>query len=339
MGLAQDRTQTLADIRAELAGLAAEFNALKAELVSSGAAMTGAAGGDALTRMDTIEAELARLTARTEAVELKLNRVVQDGTNRIGDIEYRLCEVTEGCDLATLGATSVLGGDTGAATAVVPAVPAAPTAGAELAISEQADFDRAQGVLGSGDFRGAADLFATFTQSYPGSPLTQQAHFQRATALEQLGDTSGSARAYLDAFSAAIPEAWPRRSPPWRCRGWGASRGPGQPRPRGVAGGRDDRGGAFGRWGFHRPFASVPGGRAAGRGGDGGSPVAGRKRGGDGFGGRLVRGFGRATCGAGLGTWWPAGAGLWACHMRCRSGNMGRSRATSWTPRDGRGWG
>ena len=203
MGLAQDRTQTLADIRAELAGLAAEFNALKAELVSSGAAMTGAAGGDALTRMDTIEAELARLTARTEAVELKLNRVVQDGTNRIGDIEYRLCEVTEGCDLATLGATSVLGGDTGAATAVVPAVPAAPTAGAELAISEQADFDRAQGVLGSGDFRGAADLFATFTQSYPGSPLTQQAHFQRATALEQLGDTSGSARAYLDAFSAA----------------------------------------------------------------------------------------------------------------------------------------
>lgn len=204
VGLAQDRTQTLADIRAELAGLAAEFNALKAELVSSGAAMTGAAGGDALTRMDTIEAELARLTARTEAVELKLNRVVSDGTNRIGDIEYRLCEVTEGCDLATLGATSVLGGNGGAATtAPVAAVPAAPTAGAELAISEQADFDRAQGVLGSGDFRAAADLFATFTQSYPGSPLTQQAHFQRATALEQLGDTSGSARAYLDAFSAA----------------------------------------------------------------------------------------------------------------------------------------
>lgn len=199
----QDRTQTLADIRAELAGLAAEFNALKAELVSSGAAMTGAAGGDALTRMDTIEAELARLTARTEAVELKLNRVVSDGTNRIGDIEYRLCEVTEGCDLATLGATSVLGGETGAAPAAVVAVPAAPLAGAELAISEQADFDRAQGVLGSGDFRTAADLFATFTQSYPGSPLTQQAHFQRATALEQLGDTSGSARAYLDAFSAA----------------------------------------------------------------------------------------------------------------------------------------
>jgi hypothetical protein len=65
--------------------------------------------------MDTIEAELARLTARTEEVELKLNRVVSDGTNRIGDIEYRVCEVTEGCDPTTLGATPTLGGDARAA--------------------------------------------------------------------------------------------------------------------------------------------------------------------------------------------------------------------------------
>jgi tol-pal system protein YbgF len=211
LGHAQDRTQTLADIRAELGALAAEFNALKAELVSSGAATNGAAGGDALTRMDTIEAELARLTARTEEVELKLNRVVSDGTNRIGDLEYRLCEVTEGCDPATLGATTTLGGDTGApagGTGVEPVAtdpgatdPGAGT-GAELAVSEQDDFDRAKGVLASGDFRAAADLFATFTQSYPGGPLTQEAHFLRGDALTQLGDTSGAARAYLDAFSS-----------------------------------------------------------------------------------------------------------------------------------------
>ena len=68
-----------------------------------------------MQRMDTIEAELARLTARTEEVELKLNRVVSDGTNRIGDIEYRLCEATEGCDPTTLGSTPTLGGDIAAA--------------------------------------------------------------------------------------------------------------------------------------------------------------------------------------------------------------------------------
>jgi tol-pal system protein YbgF len=204
--VAQDRTQTLADIRAELAGLAAEFNALKAELVSSGAAATGAAGGDALQRMDTIEAELSRLTARTEEVELKLNRVVADGTNRIGDIEYRLCEVTEGCDVTTLGATSVLGGGTasgGAVAAPVVTDPAPAAGGAELAVSEQADFDRAKEVLGTGDFRGAEALFATFAQSYPGGPLTQEALFLRGEALTSLGETSNAARAYLDAFTAA----------------------------------------------------------------------------------------------------------------------------------------
>lgn len=208
LGHAQDRAQTLADIRAELSALAAEFNALKAELVSTGAATSGAAGADALTRMDTIEATLARLTARTEEVELKLNRVVADGTNRIGDIEYRLCEVTEGCDPANLGATPTLGGDTGGAAAPAPVADAgaAPTTdttgGAELAVAEQQDFDRAKEVLGTGDFRGAAELFATYAQSYPGGPLVPEAHFLRGEALTNQGDTANAARAYLDAFSA-----------------------------------------------------------------------------------------------------------------------------------------
>ena len=106
--LAQDKAQTLADIRVELGTLAAEFNALKSELVTTGAASNGSAGGSALQRLDTIEAALSRLTAKTEEVELKLNRVVSDGTNRIGDIEFRLCEVTEGCDLAALPDTPTL---------------------------------------------------------------------------------------------------------------------------------------------------------------------------------------------------------------------------------------
>lgn len=206
-GFAQGREQTLADIKAELGALSAEFNALKAELVASGGVQSGAAGGDALQRLDAIEAELVRLTAKTEEVELKVNRVATDGTNRIGDIEFRLCDVTEGCDVATLGETPPLGG----AAAVVPGaqigadatgeVAAPATEGAELAIGEQADFDRAREVLATGDFRGAADLFAAFAQSYPGGPLTQQAHFERGGALSELGDTSNAARAYLEAFS------------------------------------------------------------------------------------------------------------------------------------------
>ncbi len=213
---AQDKAQTLADIRAELDVLMADFTKLKAELVQSGAAAQGAGGGDALGRMDAIEAELTRLTAKTEEVELKLNKVVADGTNRIGDIEFRLCEVTEGCDPATLPATPTLGGGAtagGAAPAPVVGETTAPadpatlggTAAAgdqpELALNEKADFDKANALYTSGDFRGAADQFATFAQNYPGGPLTQEAAFLRGEALAQLGDTAGSARSYLEAFS------------------------------------------------------------------------------------------------------------------------------------------
>ena len=199
LALAQDRAQSLADIKAELATLGAQFEALKAELVTTGAAQSGAAGGSALERLNAIEAELMRLTAKTEEVELRLNRVVQDGSLRINDLTFRVVEL-EGGDLSAVGQAPPLGGEAPAVIAS-PVDPAPTAGGAELAIGEQADFDRAKGVLGQGDFRTAADLFATFTTTYPGGPLTQEANFLRAEALAQLGDTANSARAYLEAFS------------------------------------------------------------------------------------------------------------------------------------------
>jgi tol-pal system protein YbgF len=200
---AQASPETLADIKAQIGALSAEFNALKSELVASGAAASGAAGGDALQRLDAIEAALSRLTSKTEEVELRLNRVVQSGTTQLGDLQFRVCELEEGCDVGALPDLS-LGGPAPVAAADPVVVPDAPaTGGAELAIGEQADFDRAQGVLGNGDFRTAADLFATFTQSYPGSPLTQAAQLRRGDALSSLGETSNAARSYLDAFSGA----------------------------------------------------------------------------------------------------------------------------------------
>ena len=206
--IAQDKAQTLADLKTELGQLMAEFNALKSETVSTGATGGSFGAGDALQRLDAIEAELMRVTALAEEIELKLNRVVTDGTNRIGDIEYRLCEATEGCDPANLPETPMLGGDNAAApveSAAEPVAGADPApsedAGPELAMGEKADFDRAKEVLGQGDFRTAADLFATFAQSYPGGPLSQEAAFLRGEALVQLGDKAGAARAYLDAYS------------------------------------------------------------------------------------------------------------------------------------------
>ena len=48
-GFAQD-AQTLADIRAEIGRLQADFNSLKSELVNSGAAATGVAAAEGMLR-------------------------------------------------------------------------------------------------------------------------------------------------------------------------------------------------------------------------------------------------------------------------------------------------
>lgn len=200
---AQDRDQTLADIRQELSVLFVEIQRLKRELSTTGSPSVSVQGTSALQRIDAIEAELSRLTAATEALDNRVNRVVADGTNRIGDLEFRLVEL-EGGDLGQLGETTTLGGDDIAA--VLPATPAAPvlqpeTGGVELAASEQYDFDEAKGLYETGSYADAADKFQVFSETYLGGPLTGQAHFWRGESLDALGDKANAARAYLEAFS------------------------------------------------------------------------------------------------------------------------------------------
>ena len=202
--LAQDG-QTLADIRQELTVLNVELQKLKRELSTTGSAQVQPLPASVLERVNAMESELQRVTAKTEELESRINRVVADGTNRVADLEFRLVEL-EGGDISTLGETSTLGGDTGAAAdAVVAEAPATPPAtdGPELAVGERADFERAQEALASSDFRGAADLFATFNQTYPGGPLAAEADLRRGEALKALGDDREAARAFLASFSTA----------------------------------------------------------------------------------------------------------------------------------------
>ncbi|WP_095588280.1 tol-pal system protein YbgF [Actibacterium ureilyticum] len=200
--MAQDQDQTLADIRQEMSVLFVEVQRLKRELSTTGGAASPAVGGTALERIDAIEAQLQRLTQKAEQLENRINQVVSDGTNRLGDLEFRLCELEKGCDIGKLGETSTLGGGALPAAPAPAPQPAAPNT-PELAVSERADYDRAKAALDAGDYRNAADLFSAFTQTYPGGPLSSQAHFQRGEALRELGETAPAARAYLESFSGA----------------------------------------------------------------------------------------------------------------------------------------
>lgn len=195
-GVAVAQDQTLADIRQELSVVYVEIQKLKRELSTTGGVNGGQNNGSLLDRIDTLEAQLKSVTAFSEEIELRLERVVSDGTNRIGDLEFRICELEPKCDIGTLTMGSTLGGDTSA----VNAAPA-PESNVQLAVGEEADFAAAKAALDAGNFTDAVGMFDAFTTNYPGSRLSQEAHFLRGTSFESLSETSSAARAYLASFS------------------------------------------------------------------------------------------------------------------------------------------
>jgi len=197
---AQDQ-QTLADIRQELTVLHVEIQRLKRELSTTGAPSSDVSGSTVLDRVGAIETELQRLTLQTEEMGHRIDRIVADGTNRIGDLEFRLVEL-EGGDIGALGETTTLGGgELPAAGGDAGQAKDAGAATGELAIGEQADFDAAEKLLAEGLYQDAAEKFSAFNQAYPGSPLAPAAEFSRGKALDGLGDTREAARAYLAAFT------------------------------------------------------------------------------------------------------------------------------------------
>ncbi len=203
--LAQSQDETLADIRQQLSVLFVQLQRLKRELSTTGGVSAVQTGGTILQRFDQLEAELVRLTSKTEQLENRINRVVIDGTNRVGDLEFRLVEL-EGGDISQLGETSTLGGDMDMAMIGVatPADSAADTGDVpEMAMGEQSDFDLAVDALEAGEFAQANLAFTAFTDTYTGGPLTGDAHFFRGEALFGLGDTANAARAYLESFSGS----------------------------------------------------------------------------------------------------------------------------------------
>ncbi len=207
-------TETLADIRQELSVLYVEVQKLNRELSTTGAAGSATGGDSLLERVNTIESELARLTAKTEELEFRIGAVVKDGTNRIGDLEFRLCELETDCDLGQLSEGTTLGGvDGGGAgtsgSSSTSGSSATTDPGVELAVGEEADFKAAEDALAAGNWAEAASLLENYRQNYPGGPLSDKAGIMRGDALEGAGDLTGAARSYLDVFSTSPdgPEA------------------------------------------------------------------------------------------------------------------------------------
>ncbi len=209
--LAQD-DQTLADIRQELTVLFVEIQRLKRELSTTGAPGVTVGGTSVLDRVNAMEAELQRLTSQTEELEFRVDRIVRDGTNRIGDLEFRLLEL-EGGDVSQLGETTTLGGgEMPQVPATGAALPTDTEGETELAVGEEADFKAAAAAAETGDYQQAVTLLNGFNEAYPGSPLAPRAALLRGLSLKELGDTREAARAFLESYTispdgAVAPDA------------------------------------------------------------------------------------------------------------------------------------
>jgi tol-pal system protein YbgF len=205
-GMAQEREQTLADIRQDLSYLFVEIKRLKRELSTTKSPSGIEAGQSVVKRVNAIEAELQRLTGATESLEFRVSRVISDGTNRIGDLEFRLVEL-EGGDLSELGESTTLGG-----LIEDPEPDPKQTPDIELSVGEEADFALAQAAMEEQRYNDAAAMFSRFSTTYPASPLVANASLLRGKALEASQDFRGSARAYLEIIikyptDAVAPEA------------------------------------------------------------------------------------------------------------------------------------
>ncbi|SEK31821.1 tol-pal system protein YbgF [Roseivivax marinus] len=236
--VAQD-AETLADIRQDLSALAYELQSLRREMSTTGASDVSVAGST-IDRVNQIEQAMQQLTSRTEELQNRIDRVVSDGTNRIGDLKFRLCELEEGCDIGALDQEDPLGGlapatSGSAAPAGGSAAPAPATGGTEtatagagagagttgaasgggasdlpiadpnlqLAAAEEQDYRRAASALEAGEYQSAADQFEAFRQTYPGGPLDAAARLGQGRAFEGLDNTREAARAYLDVYSGS----------------------------------------------------------------------------------------------------------------------------------------
>lgn len=188
---------TLDDIRGDISVLSQQLEDLRSELNSTGSTELNVRdAASALVRIDEVSADLRAALGRVEALEIKVQQVIEDGTRRIGDIEFRLSEL-EGGDPALNPPTTPLGGVESQSEVINP---------------ERQAFNDAKKALEAGDSVAAASQLAAFLGNFPDGPLTSEARFLQGEALAMQGDYQNAARSYLSGFSGAPDGAFAPRS-------------------------------------------------------------------------------------------------------------------------------
>ncbi len=198
--LAQTKEETLADIRQELVFLNTEIHNLNRELSTTSGASIPSGSGTTLQRMNALEQELRRITGVVENLQFRVEHIVKDANNRLGDMQFRIIELEDG-DITNIPDISIM--DEGSSTSGNNNQGTTENTGVELATSEQGDLDRAVADVEAGEHANAVAKLDQFLLTYPEGPLSGEAHYWRAEALAEQGDWSNAARAFLESFSGS----------------------------------------------------------------------------------------------------------------------------------------
>lgn len=194
MGLAGPvSADSLADMRQNLADLLLETQSLQLEMVRTKETRF-INGGALIDRAVSIENELQRLTGQTEELAYRISAIVRDATQRIANLEARVCALEHGCVVAELGATLPIGPEQKPLANLT-------VTSKILTVSEQVEFDAANKMLISGDIISAVQMLEDFVTDFPIGPLTQKAHLFLGHGYMDIFEFRLAARAYLEAYS------------------------------------------------------------------------------------------------------------------------------------------
>lgn len=210
--LSAQTVPNIADLRADLDSLTAQLQSLRASLRVSGAIGYATAGGtSAIQKMDQMEAGLRKLTGEIEEARHQIETGLQGSAERLADLEFRLCQLEESCDLGDLmtpsdGSFSIAGEpslditfDGGGRTALPPINTVPLTNASE---QERSDFEEAQALVAAGDHASAARAFGRVARLHSGGPLYTEARFREGQELLAIGDQRAASRAWTDVFAA-----------------------------------------------------------------------------------------------------------------------------------------
>ena len=118
MAQAETLNQTLNEIGQRLKSLVVDIQRLSSEAdrLSQEAKKVREEKSEAITetsldRIQTIGNELQSMTAKVEKLEFQLNKLTTNSAKRFDDIEFRLCELEDDCDINQLNSSTFIGSD------------------------------------------------------------------------------------------------------------------------------------------------------------------------------------------------------------------------------------